>query len=191
MPDATKVTAGKPKVGGAIFRAPLGTDLPESATETLDTAFAELGYISDAGLRNNNSPESDTVKAWGGATVLNVQNGKDDTFGFVLIEATNMDALKTVYGDANVTTIAVGTGTSDAHNEIKVTANAQEQEPCSFVIDMVLKGGAFKRIVIPNASVTAVGEIVYSDSDPVGYDTTISAVPDDDENTHYEYIVKK
>ena len=54
---------------------------------------------------------------------------------------------------------------------------------------MVLKNSVAKRIVVPCASVTAVGEIVYADNKAVGYDTTISAVPDEGGDTHHEYII--
>ena len=57
MADVKNVTAGKPKVGGAIFRAPLGTTLPTDATTNLDAAFKALGYCSDDGLTNTNTPE--------------------------------------------------------------------------------------------------------------------------------------
>ena len=56
MPDVTKVTAGKPNVGGAIYRAPFGSTLPTSTSATLDAAFKELGYASEDGVVNTNSP---------------------------------------------------------------------------------------------------------------------------------------
>lgn len=84
MNNAQNVTTGKPKVGGAVYVAPLGTALPTDAKAALNEAFESLGYISEDGLVNNNSPESDSVKAWGGDTVLHFQTGKPDTFGFTL-----------------------------------------------------------------------------------------------------------
>ena len=37
------VTAGKPKKGGAVFRAPVGTALPTDTTTQLNEAFKALG----------------------------------------------------------------------------------------------------------------------------------------------------
>ena len=62
---ASNVTVGKPKVGGAVFWAPLGSTLPTSASASLDAAFVDLGYVSEDGVVNNNGPESDTVKVSG------------------------------------------------------------------------------------------------------------------------------
>lgn len=176
----TNVSAGKPNITGAIYRAPLGTTLPTDAVTALNEAFACMGYASDAGMVNSSNRESTDIKAWGGDTVLNLQTGYTDTFKFTLYEALNVDVLKTVYGDDNVTgTLSTG---------ITVKANSEEHEDCCWVVEMVLRNDAVKRIVIPVGKVTAVGDVTYSDSAAIGYETTVLASPDSQGNTHYEYI---
>lgn len=182
MSDVKNVSYGKPKVGGAISVAPVGSTLPTDAKTALDGAFKSLGYISEDGLVNTNSPESDKIKAWGGDTVLIVSSEKPDTFQFTLIEIMNIDVLKTVYGSKNVS--------GDIESGITIKVNSDPAVANAFVIEMILKGGILKRIVIPNATVSEVGDIEYKDDDAVKFELTLEALPDRDGNTHYEYIIK-
>lgn len=179
MADTKNVTTSKPKIGGAVYRASLGTTLPTDATTALNEAFVCLGYVSEDGLTNANSPDGDKIKAWGGDTVYAYQKEKDDTFQFKLLEALNPNVLKTVYGDDNVT------GTLKAGLTVKANSNAAEDK--SWVVELLLNG-VLKRVVVPKAKITEIDDIVYADEEALGYDITITATPDTAGNTHYEYL---
>lgn len=181
MNDAKNVSAGKPKITGAIHVAPSGTPLPVTPIEELDAAFKGLGYCSDAGLTNGTNLEVNKIKAWGGDTVLIIQSSKEDTYNFVLIEVKNVDVLKFVYGQSNVS--------GDLETGITIKVNNKDVDQVSIVIDMILSGNTLKRIVIPTASISEVGDVNYNDQDPIGYDTTVDCIPDEEGNTHYEYMI--
>ena len=182
--NASNVSVGKPKIGGALFVAPIGTALPTDATSVLDAAFENLGFVSDAGVTNSNSADSDTINAWGGTAVLSVQTSKEDTFNYTLLEALNPTVLKHVYGDANVS--------GNLTDGLSVIANATPQAEHSLVIEMVLQGNVKKRIVIPQGRVTNVDTRSYVDNEAIGYNTTLFCAPDNTANeaTHYEYMKK-
>ena len=181
--ETKNVTWAKPKIGGAVFAGPVGTELPTDATTSLNPALKNLGYLSDDGITNENSPETDYIKAWGGDTVLALQTDKKDTFNLTLIEGANSEVLKLIYGKKNVTgTLAEG---------LSITATSQELETQSFVFEMIFKNNILKRIVIPEGKITEIGEVKYGDEDAVGYEITILAYPNSSGSTHYEYIKEK
>ena len=178
--NSANVTAGKPRIGGGIYIAPAGTTLPTDAKTALSSDFLALGYVSEDGVVNSNSPESENIKAWGGDNVLTIMTSREDTFTFTLIEVMNINVLKLVYGDDNVTG-ALSTG-------IAVTANNGDLESHVIVIDTILKGGVMQRTVIPAGTVSEVGDITYKDDEAVGFETTVSCEADASGNTHYTYI---
>lgn len=179
MTTVANVSTGKPGVSGGVYVADSGTTLPTSVTASLSD-FTSLGYVSEDGLTNSNSPESDTGKAWGGDIVITYQTEKPDTFQFTLIEAKNVDVLEVVYGEDNVSG-ALSTG-------VAVQANSDEAVEHAWVFDMIMRNNTYKRICVPAGKVIEVGDIVYKDDELVGYDLTIQAFPDSNGNTHYEYI---
>lgn len=177
---ATNVSTGKPNISGAVYVAPLSTTLPTDATTALDAAFVCLGYVSEDGLENNNELDVSEIKAWGGNIVYRSLNGLDDTFSLSLIESENVDVLKNVYGDANVTL--------DANDNVTINIVAEDPQEKIWVFELAMRGGRAKRIVIPDGAVTARETITYNDSDAVAYGITVSAYPDSTGKTHVEFL---
>lgn len=179
---SSNVTAAKPKAAGVIFRAPLGTTLPTDADSALPATYKSLGHLSEDGFTNNNSASSENILDMGGVVVMTVQTEKEDTFSFTLIDALDTEVQKAVYGESNVSgSLADG---------ITITANANEPEEAVWVLDTIMRGGVFQRIVIPDGKISELGEISYRRNEAVGYEVTITALPDASDNTHYTYQKK-
>lgn len=177
------VSAAKPKVGGAIYKAPIGTTLPTNATAELDPAFVSLGYMSDAGLKRAINLSTNPIKSWGGDTIANPQTDKSEQFTFEAAEVLNPEVQKLVNGDSNVSgTVAEG---------MTVKINTKELEEHAFVIEEILRGGVLKRTVIARASITSIAEVSDTDNDIIKYGITIRAMADEALNgdTAREYYV--
>lgn len=181
MATVSNVSVGKPKVGGAIYVAPIGTaNVPTDATTDLPAAFVGLGYVSEEGITNSMSQDSDIYKAWGGDAVLAMIGGKEDSFKMKLLETMNVDVLKTIFGADHVTgTLATG---------ISLSVTNDAAVSMIWVIEMVMRDGALKRIIIPSGAISELGDTVYVDDEPVGYEITVLASPDTNGVCHYEYI---
>ncbi len=89
MTSKANVIAGKPKVGGAVFRAPLGTALPTDATTPLPEAFVELGYVSSDGWTRLINKSYEAIAAWGGDEVSKSRAEHSVGFSLSLIENLN------------------------------------------------------------------------------------------------------
>lgn len=181
--NANNVATGKAKISGAIYRAVLkeGLVIPTDPTTDLSEDYICLGFVSEDGLTNGRSSESQDFKDWNGNIIYSSLTSQDDTFNFTLVEVLNVDVLKTIYGDDNVTV------NDDGGIDVKVTAS--DLPACAWVIETVLNGKA-KRIVIPNGKVSEVADVEYKADSLMGYDTTVKAAPDANGYTHYEYIAK-
>lgn len=193
--DSSLATAAKPVAAGAISSATTKTTLPTDATTDLVTdlvtdlatgfvtGFVKLGYVSEDGLTNGLDTDVENIKAWGGDTILTVRTSRTETFKFTLVQALDIDVLKEIYGQDNVT--------GDLTTGITVKHNGNELPRRAFVFDMLMTGNVLKRIVVPAGQVTEVGDVTYVDGSVVGYETTVTCFPDAQGNTVYEYIKKK
>lgn len=182
MANKENVAVGKPKVGGAIYVAPVGTALPTDATTALDAAFVNLGYASEDGLSNSNSASVETITAWG-KDIVYTKEGDSETYSWTLIEVLDENVQKFIRGSDNVT-VAEGGAMSI---QVKRASERVRVEEHAIVVEMILHRRAVRH-VIPRGVITEVGEVSYTDDDAVGYQVTVTALPDENGNSHYEYI---
>lgn len=176
---ATNVSTGKPNIAGAVYVAPKGTTDPAGTSVASNEAFTCLGYVSEDGVENANDMDVSSIKAWGGAIVYRSLTELDDNFKLALIESENIEVLKNVYGDDNV---------SDESGTTVVDVKADDPQEKMWVFEMALRGNKKKQIVIPDGAVTSREAIAYNDSDAIAYGITVSAYPDANGSTHKEYI---
>lgn len=165
------VSAAKPQAGGAVFAAPLGTPVPADATTALDQAFVKLGYLSEDGFENTIETDTNDVKAFGGDTVLSQQTSYKESFKQTFIQSLDVDVLREVYGQKNVTQ----QGGSD--KPITVRHNSDVLPRRAYIFEVLLTGGYVKRLVVPEGQIVERGSVVYKDGDAIGYETTLTAYP--------------
>lgn len=175
MTNKANVIAGKPKIGGAIFRAPLGTAIPTDARTPLPAAFKNLGYASSDGWSRQVNKAFNTINAWGGDEVAKNRTEHSVGFSTTLIEDLNADAQTAKWGEAAVTRTAA----SATHgNLITVEYAGAETGPAVWVFDMDDQG-KLHRTVFPYAiDTTESFEQTFSDGDPIGLPFEFSAYRD-------------
>lgn len=178
----------KPMVGvpltatGGVAAGPTDTTLPTDATTALPAGIVALGLVGDEGVSLTRERSTDDIRAWGGQIVRTVQTEFSETATLQFLESDKAEVLKEVYGEDNVTV----TGTAP-NQTIAIKHNEQELPARVFVFDMK-DGDKRRRLVLPNAQITATEDITYVHSDIIRYGVTITAYPDEDGNCAYEYI---
>ena len=175
----TNITAAKPGASGPVFISPLGTTLPSDATTALGNSYTCLGSISDAGVTYAQEIDSSDIHRFGNDVVLSLQEGRTWTATFTLIDTLDAEVQKVIFGDSNVTgSLATG---------ITAKGDGSELQAHVWVFEYNLRDGAVARVVFPNAKVSDVGDTVYADGDLVGYEVTITGMPDATGVCRYDY----
>jgi hypothetical protein len=176
-PDVLNVYAAEPVVTGGLYTAPLGTPKPSTLTTALSSPWIGLGYIGEDGVTETQDRSIDKKKSWGGATVKILQTDYVHTFKFVLLESTNAEVLKVVYGSTNVTV----TGT-----DVEVHKNPKKLPKLTWCVDSIdSELNAHYRNYIPIGQVMTVGDVKMTHTDTIEYSIEMEAFPDSSGNHVY------
>lgn len=152
---------------GAVYVAPVGTTVPTAIDGVLDNAFKDLGYLSDEGVTITPTIDVSEVVAWQNQDTVRRAITRTHEISFTAIE-TNVEVLKLAYASAASSS---GTGT-----KFELGSGSGKR---ALVIDCVDGGSGFVRHVAPIVELTDIGDIVYVNGDPVGYELTLSVFKTD------------
>lgn len=178
MTNVNNITSSNPGRKGVMFRAPIGTELPTDAVSELAEGYVDQGIVGEDGVTQAITRDTEDIKAYGGDIVYTLQTDYGEEFTLVLYESRNVETLKTVFGDANVT--EKGGAITVKHNKAKLPRS-------TFVFDHEIDQGV-KRQVMEIGQVVSVGDIANVHSDIVKYELTVKAFPNNDGNVLVEYI---
>jgi hypothetical protein len=183
--DASRVlvgTADQTGAVGAIYSAPIGTTLPTSAVDTLNSAFTDSGYVSEDGLTFAPDLSTADINEWNGALVRRIKEKFDGSLSWSHLE-TNEASLKNTFGDSNVTVTAAN---ATHGNQIAVAIDGDLPAAKSWAFK--LKDGDNRiLIVVPNGQVTDVEDVSFKASEAIMWGVTLSCYPDESGNSLYIY----
>jgi hypothetical protein len=183
--NVLELLAPSPRTSGSILWAPVGSTLPTTSYADLDgTAFKDLGFADDNGLKQRESRSTTDVFAWGGDLVGTLQTQYSRDLMFKLLQFRNTEVLAAAYGISNVSVVPAS---SQNGKEIAVKLNPQLLDTRSWVFDGIF-GQSLVRIVIPIGRVTTVGELDMTHKAYMTTDATLKAYPDSNKNHGYMYI---
>ena len=161
--DVTKVGVA---LTGAVSKAPLGSTAPSDTSTVLAVAFADSGGISADGvtLALPGAGDATPVKLWqGGLTARTLRVTSDDlpSLNFVMLE-TNKTAVETYFEVTVTQTAAHGTFT---YSNVIPTGKA-------YVLD-IIDGAEKARYYVPRGVRAEVGDLVFKNDEPIGYEVTL------------------
>lgn len=152
-------------VTGAVSKGPSATTAPVDADAALAGGFADLGYVGEDGVTETRDRSTNSIKGWqNGATVREVVTEATLTYKFVLIE-TKKATVELYYGNT----------VDDADGSIVIVPSSTGGR-ASYVLD-VIDGDDFIRTYVKDGEITEVGDQVYANGEPIGYEVTLTAYP--------------
>ena len=174
--DTKQIYAAEPLATGAIRVGPLGTTAPTDATTALVAGFVDLGFVGADGFVEKNDRKTDQKRSFGGKVVKVLQSEYNASIEVTLLESTNAEVLKAVFGTSNVTVVPA----SSSHGvQVTVKKNSKKLPHLSWVIDTTdSELNAFYRNYIPDGKVDTVGDIKIVHTDTIEYKLTITAIED-------------
>ena len=157
---------------GKVYVAPLGTTVPTTASATLDAAFIEFGYISDAGVVLSESGDSQDINSWGGLAVKTIKSTFKETAKFTPIEVSE-DVIKATYK-------TVTSATAQGVTTITAKHTADTMPEVVVVIDCLPNEVTKTRYIAKRAQLTTRGDASLTGTGVQGRELEYTCNPDEE-----------
>ena len=178
---------GTPPIdGGVFFRAPVGTALPEGATEVLDTLFEDHGAVGADGFNVSPERSSNDINMFGGDVFTSVQESYSVNFTLTLLEDDREAVSKTVFGDNNVE-VTPATEAEGKNTRILYTS---EPLPISSFVLKAVSGEKSKTYVIERGQITTVAEVTTVHNNVTQYQVTGRAFKGSNADAKYAQVIE-
>ena len=178
--NKANVSVAKGVIGGYFYIAPIGTTLPTDYTTALNSAFENVGYISDEGVTHAKSSSTTDFTDMNADSIETAVNIDSRTVAATFVEM-NEVALKARFGDSNVTV-------DSTTGAISWKDTNGEMPHVSIVEELVLKGGRRWRRVIPDAKVTEWEDTTDVSTELAGGGLTYTKYVDSTGAYEYDYL---
>lgn len=153
-------------LGADVYVAPVGTTAPTDTTTAFSATWKAIGLMAEDGLTEGNANTTTTLFAWGGILIRNVKSKHVRTFKVIALE--DNATLFALINPGSSEALASGVTTR--------TVKVPSTNPQAFALEF--KDGAItKRILIPRAEITDVGDTKYSDTAIASHELTITVYP--------------
>lgn len=165
---ATNSAAVGIAITGALYRGQSGAAAPASASAALAN-YTDLGWISEDGVTRTHPDAGDptVIVGWQNGEKVRVvrkPSTENPTYSCVLLETTKA-SIEAALGVTVTQTAAEGT-------YVLNTGTVRPRD--KWVLD-VIDGAALERHYIPQGEVVALGDVVYKNDEPIGYEITLEA----------------
>jgi hypothetical protein len=181
-PDLSALSAPNVRIAitGAVWKAPLGSTLPTDGDPfaALDSAFTNLGYISEDGVTEALDDSVDDVVAWQSATTVRSSTTQSTiNLNFTMIE-TKGSVLSAFYRGSTISASGAGIW--------KMEVKPITADPSIWVLD-ALDGTIYERSVIGNGEIVERGEVQNMNGGAKAYPVVVRCYPDANGNSMVKY----
>ena len=159
---------------GMFFHAPAGTALPTYPSETLDSAWVEVGDVSSDGITLTFDRSTTDLRNWANALKRTIMTEHAES-----ISAANMDttqeALETVLGDGATT----ATAATSAHGNLVTASLTQNSLPPEEAYLFLMKDDDdLIAIGCTKGQITSMDAVTFSPGQTINWAPTIRALDD-------------